>query len=343
MRPSLLKLRLKLKRMPWFGEDRRGRSRREQRFRLVRDLVGGFVILGIILGGMFVASNGAWPPLIVIESGSMMHPGYDANHREVGYGYLGTIDVGDILFVRHLDDPRREVRTWAEGGPLHYGRPGDVVQYDPNGIPAGQLDANNNSVVPIIHRAMAWIDVRENEDRTHTYTLHWTDGQLITFGEEGVYFPELGFSEIAGFEPGDGWKPTFSGLITKGDNPNTNPISDQAAGITTVVDPLWIKGTVHGEIPWLGLGKLAIQTGQTNPQMPGWTRVGNAFAPIELWSMFFLCVALMVVVPVAWDTYRIWRSHRRRRRDEREVQEEMDRVRAERARATTLEIVRRSP
>ena len=128
MLPSLLKLRQKVERVPWFGKDRRGRNRREQRFRLLRDVMGGIVIFAIVLGGMFVASNGAWPPLIVIESGSMMHPA-----GETPYGRMGTIDVGDILFVRHLADPRHEVRTWAEGGAALYGRPGDVIEYLPNG------------------------------------------------------------------------------------------------------------------------------------------------------------------------------------------------------------------
>lgn len=332
MLPSLLKLRLKLKRVPWFGVDRRGKSRREQRFRMVRDLIGGFVILGIILGAMFVASNGAWPPLIVIESGSMMH-----DTSETSYGRIGTIDVGDILFVRHLADPRHEVHTWAEGGEEHYGRPGDVIEYCPKG------DCYNASLPPIIHRAMAWVDVTENKDRTHAYVVHWTDGRLLTFGDEGIYLPELGFDEGAGFSPGDGWRPGYSGFITKGDNPGTNPISDQAANITSIVDPSWVQGAVHGEIPWLGLGKLALQYGQTNPQMPGWTRVGNAFAPIELWSMFFLCLCVIIIIPVSWDTYRIWRAHRSRRKQEREVEEEIARRNAERAQRTrvTLEVVSR--
>src|SRR5260221_9475251 len=128
MLPRLPKLRLKLDRMPWFGRDRRGRSRGEQRFRLLRDVGGGIAILAVVLAVMFVASNGAWPPMIVIESGSMMH-----DTSETPYGRVGTIDVGDILFVRHLADPRHEVRTWAEGGAEHYGRPGDVIEYLPNG------------------------------------------------------------------------------------------------------------------------------------------------------------------------------------------------------------------
>src|SRR5439155_18727928 len=135
----------------------------------------------------------------------------------------------------------------------------------------------------------------------------------------GIYLPELGFDERFGFPQGDAWRPPFSGFITKGDNAETNPISDQAANITTIVDPLWVQGTLHGEVPWLGLGKLALQTSQTNPQMPDWARVGNAFAPVELWSMFFLCLAVLIVVPLLLDTFWLWSKHRGRRSEARSM------------------------
>ena len=295
---------------------------RTDRYRLLRDVVGALVLVGIVLGIATVATGGKWPPVIVIESGSMMHP-----VTETPYGRFGSIDVGDILFLRDIDSPD-EITTWAEGGEDHYGRPGDVIAYAANG------DRANASTPIIVHRAIAWVDVDLDPVRGEaTYRLHWTDGQVLTFGSAGIYFPALGFSETYGFTPQNGYRPAYSGFLTKGDNAFTNPATDQALGMTQIVDPTWIEGTLHGEIPWMGLGKLSLQMGRTNPSVPGWERVGNAFAPIDLWTLFFLVVALVVLVPFTLDTFRAWRKHRARRAFERRAHAEAKALRRERREA----------
>lgn len=290
--------RLRRFRVPWFGRTRDGISRKEQRFRLLRDVLGGIAVLGIVLGGLYVASGGAWPPVVVVESGSMMHP-----ESETPYGRIGTIDVGDILFVQAVKDPEHDVHTWADGGAKHYGRPGDVIVYAQDG------DFENTS---IIHRAMAYVEVKRAPNVSTTYVVHWIDHKQLVFGNEGIYLPELGFSEPFGYTPTDGYHPTYSGFITKGDNAQTNPASDQAAGISDLVDPHWVIGIAHGEIPWMGLAKLALQSGQTNPEVPGWPRVGNAFAPLELWTCFFGAIGVIILIPLSWDTWKIVREQRRR-------------------------------
>lgn len=293
------------------ARDRRFRDENEPRFvryKAMRDVLGALLIVGILFGGLTLASGGTWPPVRVIESHSMMHL-----EAETHYGRIGTIDVGDAIFVRDVDGPQ-DVELWVDGGKLHYGRPGDVISFAANGGRAVKIEDEDVANVTVIHRAITWIDVERLADGGTEYRMRWLDGETLTFGDEGIYFPPLGFDERTGYARTNGYRPAHSGFITKGDNPNSNPLPDQALGISAIVHPTWIEGTVHGEVPWLGLAKLALQSGRTNPEVPGWERVGNAFAPIELWSMFFLVLALVILVPLAIDTHRIWRHERERLR-----------------------------
>lgn len=289
-----------------------------ERHRFLRDVVGAFVLAGVVLGVTAIATGGKWPPVVVVESGSMMHP-----VAETPYGRWGTIDVGDIVFLRDVD-AKEDVRTWAEGGEAHYKRPGDVIAFAANG------NRFNASTPIVIHRAIAWVEVETFlTERRVEYRLHWVDGQVLTWGSEGIYFPPLGFDEENGFTPQRGYQPPHSGFLTKGDNAFTNPAVDQALGLSHAVHPSWIEGTIHGEIPWVGLAKLSVQTGRTNPAMPGWERVGNAFAPIELWTMFFLVLAAALIIPSTIDTVRAIRRHRERVAFERRTREEAERLRRE--------------
>lgn len=289
------------------------------RYRLLTDVVGAILIVAIVVGGLAAATGGVWPPVVVVESGSMMH-----DLRDTGYGRLGTIDVGDIVFIRAVDGPE-DITTWADGGELHYGRPGDVIAYAPNG---------NFSATPVIHRVIAYIEVARQANGQRTFQLHWTDGEIIPFGPAGIYFPPLGLEETWGFTPSNGFRPAYSGFVTKGDNALTNPALDQVlptrdAPLTTILDPAWIIGEAYGEVPWMGLSKLALQS-RTNPEVPNWNRVGNAFAPLELWSMFFVSLSIIILVPLSIDTWRTWRNLKRNEERERLLEEEAVRQNAAR-------------
>lgn len=297
-----------MKREPGVRAGWRRFRRATDRYRLMTDVLGAVIIVALVVGGLAAATGGVWPPIVVVESGSMMHA-----YEETPYGRLGTIDVGDMVFVRATTPDA--IETWTEGGPDHYGRPGDVIAYWPD----GNRDPTTNKT--IIHRAIAWVDV-ENNVTEITYTLYWIDGEVRTWDSRGIYFPPLGFSESFGFSPTSGYRPTYSGFLTKGDNAFSNPATDQALGISRVVDPTWIVGEVYGEVPWMGLGKLALQSGQTNPEVPGWERVGNAFAPLELWSTFFVTLALLILVPLALDTWRAWRKLKRDQETTRRLEDE---------------------
>lgn len=288
-----------------------------ERYRLLTDVVGAVLLVAVVVGTLAAATGGVWPPVVVVESGSMMHP-----YSETSYGRIGTIDVGDLVFLRAVDG-REDVTTWAEGGELHYGRPGDVIAFWPSG---------DRNATLIIHRAIAYVEVTRDPDNVHDvrYRLHWIDGAVREWGPRGIYFPPLGFDESspAIFTPAQGYKPPYSGFITKGDNAFSNPAVDQALGISYLVDESWIEAKVYGEVPWVGLGKLALQSGQTNPhnELERWKRLGNAFAPLELWMMFFLTLAVLILVPLTIDTIRAWRRLKREQETARRIEEENRRI-----------------
>jgi signal peptidase I len=279
----------------------------------LRDLFLAFALVGVLLGGMF-AYSGVWPPMVIVESGSMMHP-----QDSVPYGRFGTIDPGDIIIVKAIDG-RGGVETWADGGDLRYGKPGDALVF---------YAYNRTDSTPIIHRAIAWVDVVDQPDGSTVYQMHWVDGEILEFGPSGIYFPELGFDESAGFTPQNAYQPLASGWITQGDNPRTNDRADQANAnrenrLTDLVQPGWVIGVARGEIPWFGLLKLVFSPdfNQVNPPT-SWMRVGNAFAPYDMWTMLAFCILLVILTPLAYDVVRT-------ARDRREAQRDLERDRARR-------------
>ena len=60
-------------------------------------------LVGLLLGSMFLAT-GSFPPMVVVESGSMMH--------DLDDGAVGSIDPGDLILVMNPD--RVEIITYVE-------------------------------------------------------------------------------------------------------------------------------------------------------------------------------------------------------------------------------------
>lgn len=291
-----------------------------------RDAVVAFAVVGGVLAGLFLYT-GVWPPMVVVESGSMMHPTCEATPEPgcAGYGKFGSIDPGDMVFVKSA--PRREdVVTFAEAaaaepGQRNYGKPGDVVVY---------FRDNARERTPIIHRALTFVEVQGVSDaqacastgepgKDATYTLLW-EGQQRTFraAEGGIDLSSLGFTASGG----RGYNPCWSGFITKGDNPVTNTLPDQATGggvlPTQPVPIAWVQGKAVGEIPWFGLIKLALgsttnyfcttptgaptfRSGDPACDDGKAVRILNAFAPADLWVMLGVSLALIAGAPVAYD------------------------------------------
>ncbi|MGQ0536011.1 MAG: S26 family signal peptidase [Methanobacteriota archaeon] len=280
------------------------------------DLVVALGIVAVVLL-MLYGYTRLWPPMVVIESGSMMHPADDFPEGLlcIPYGNVCTIDPGDLVLVKKVDD-RDDVETWVAGGKSRYGSPGDVIVYFRGG---------NRATTPIIHRAMAYVEVRCDGAPVASTTgcgsgsvSYVVEGYGPFNDTAGIVIPELGLSE------GRRFRPTLSGFITKGDNPQTNSVSDQASGLApepvSVGADGWVQGKARGELPWFGLIKLAVADYDNScganqcPPPAEWTRVVNAYAPKDLWVMLGLLLGLFIFVPVVTDGVREY--HRRKNEEE---------------------------
>ena len=97
----------------------------------------GLVLL--ILGSLWIAT-GQFPPMVVVESGSMMHDTED--------GSLGAIDPGDLVLV--MNPNRADIVTYVEAmeednqnfGYTSHGMEGDVIIYSKNGFHCSWKDSS---------------------------------------------------------------------------------------------------------------------------------------------------------------------------------------------------------
>lgn len=99
------------------------------------DIFKSLLIVAAISGILF-AYSGIWPPLVVVESGSM-EPNL---HR------------GDVVLIKNVQD-RSDLDTFHGSDDVHFGRRGDVIVY---GVPGRST--------PIIHRTMRWVSEGEPID-----------------------------------------------------------------------------------------------------------------------------------------------------------------------------------
>ena len=110
----------------------------------VRDIASS-VFAVLLVGFLLFAVSGVWPPLVAVESGSM----------------LPNVERNDLVFVmeeERFPGERAEqgvvtAQRGAETGYQKFGNPGDVIVFAASGDKAG---------TPIIHRAMLWAEAGEN-------------------------------------------------------------------------------------------------------------------------------------------------------------------------------------
>lgn len=267
-------------------------------FPVLREVAVGAGIVLLVLGTLWGYTGQAIgdSPVVVVESGSMMHckqpPGvatYGSTCTPTRYGRLGTIDPGDLILVKDVDS-RSDVKTLGAGGDHHYGRSGDVIIFKPDG----------RTGTPVIHRALFWIQIES--DGTFSvpeFGISHADDlnqpQLLELGLNRGYADDLRHMRLG---------PSDSGFVTRGDN---NGQADQDANSSVATRPVkvaWILGVARGEIPWLGLVKLLandLATGSTN------------FAQSGSDSKFLLFVTLAVLLggPVVFEKYRTYRREQR--------------------------------
>lgn len=258
---------------------------------VARDALVAVFFVVMILGSVWGYTGQPFPsraPIVVVESGSMMQP-------DASYGRLNSIEPGDLVLVKRIAT-RKDVQTGDSATHRDgYGGSGDVIIYRPYG---------DLFRTPIIHRAVAWVEVVETGE-----------GRLFTVREWGqVLVPSITFEPRHVRE----WRPDHGGFVTQGDNPETNPRPDQVTTpmLSPPVKPEWVIGKARGEVPWLGLLKLAF-SGTPPPPSKGWCTVLLASAPCDSWTMLLVTVLGVAVVPVAWDPLASRLRSRRNRRGAR--------------------------
>lgn len=266
--------------------------------------------IGIAIGSVIIvflltfAYSGNWPPMVVIESGSMEH---DDNplYSEPKYSHIGIIDTGDLVIVKQAE--KKDIVTYLEGKKTDYkkyGDYGDVIVYYKNGIET----YNGQPVTPVIHRAMAWVEVVDKDNGTYYIP------EIDTYFYGKIQLAEIGLGGGASIQ-----NLQNSGYITKGDstgNPHPDQLThyDITGSSVQPVDPDWIVGMAKGELPWFGLIKLRV------------TQPDNYYdAPPEcrtmLWLSMFVVLAGPVLAGKVWDTYQTRNSHDPKPKSEKKREE----------------------
>ena len=325
------------------------------RVALTRDILIVAGIIGFLLASVWVYSGQPFPnqaPLVVVESGSMMH-GPDRAGPQLGatgwenppFGRIGTIDPGDLVFVKKVSR-LTSIETAFGGGSFEgYGAHGDVIVFRPFG----------STGTPIIHRAMLLVMAvpegctpgvdcvyRVPEACSEGFALFMRDAQQsdqeLCAGTSDAINVRLERGSMTlnlrNYPCESGCGPFFSSYITMGDN---NPYPDQFVlngpvctepGGSCNSSPVrldWIVGKSRGEVPWFGLIKLALYGNEryqasNDPTGSSNWHIFAARAPWDIWLSLFMAVGLIATLPMALDFVKA-RLNR--------IQEERDRPRSD--------------
>ena len=231
-------------------------------------------------------STGSFPPMVVVESGSMMH---DED------GSVGAIDPGDLILV--MNKNRADVVTFVEAtevgnenfGHESHGSPGDVIIFSKN----GGLDT------PVIHRAL--LEVVQNGSGWDVPGTTLRNVQTVTWTLD---IPCSSFHGNYNLRIED-WEPSHSGFLTSGDNNADGCMIDQsgvssngpASGMrdsnnepVEAVKDEWIVGIASSEVPWIGSIKL-ITSGNWEEVTP------------RSWYSLTLLILLILGLPAAIERF----------------------------------------
>ncbi len=242
------------------------------------------IVIIVAIAGVTVYS-GMFPPASVVESESMQH----SNSWQ-----FGVINTGDIVIVKKVSDPQKNVVTYVQGretGFSTYGDYGNVILYN----------APLNLVV--IHRAM--------------FYLSWSNGSPVVEGANNqswitvtptyVLIKDVGYAHrnllvnIAGFK-------NESGFITMGDHNlatasqffyNSSMKAYMAAdeNVGIIGHPVTasnIVGEAQGQIPWFGLIKLNIMRLQGTWQYPN---------DVPNFSYYYLGASIFAIIVLIFFPY----------------------------------------
>jgi signal peptidase len=247
---------------------------------LIRDVLVAFFLVFIILLALWIYT-GQWfgAPMVAIESGSMMHP-------DEPFGRVGTIDAGDMVFLVKVYSKSDVVsNAMKDENTYQYLNYGDVIVYRPY----GDYDRDQ-----IIHRAMAWVEYNE-EYKTYTVEGHEETNTNVT----SITLPELNLNRYIPKNP-------HSGFLTKGDNPYTNPTTDQEGGICEeLIKVEWISGKARGELPWIGTLNLIF-----NDIISGKSTLQNV--PSDSITCLIILIVILVSIPITLDVYGYFKEKKKK-------------------------------
>jgi signal peptidase len=247
---------------------------------LIRDVLVAFFLVFIILLALWIYT-GQWfgAPMVAIESGSMMHP-------DEPFGRVGTIDAGDMVFLVKVYSKSDVVsNAMKDENTYQYLNYGDVIVYRPY----GDYDRDQ-----IIHRAMAWVEYNE-EYKTYTVEGHEETNTNVT----SITIPELNLNRYIPKNP-------HSGFLTKGDNPYTNPTTDQEGGICEeLIKVEWISGKARGELPWIGTLNLIF-----NDIISGKSTLQNV--PSDSITCLIILIVILVSIPITLDVYGYFKEKKKK-------------------------------
>ena len=298
---------------------------------LLREIVLAVAMIAFLVLGLW-AHTGTMPPLVVVESSSMIH---EEN------GEIGSIDAGDLILV--MDTPYDNIITFAEASDREnkyygygtHGMEGDVIIYQKNG----------DEGTPIIHRAILRVEpsqttspnrmaanesdycleggtwdsaVIDEDGGIGTCVLTWsvpgtnvTDSESITIRFDGYsagYYDcnRMAHANVEPYLVVWNWQPKHSGIVTLGDNNqcsvdqgglvvNGSSGIHSASGVAGPVRESWLVGVAGGEIPWLGTVKLML----SGPSSPGTQYVPGSsflFLAMVIGGIIFAPVGLEVTL-----------------------------------------------
>ncbi|MBQ71260.1 MAG: hypothetical protein CMA65_07240 [Euryarchaeota archaeon] len=289
---------------------------------LVLEIVLAIGMIACLVLALFI-HTGSMPPLVVVESESMIHD---------EKGEVGSIDAGDLILVHK--DPADAIITFAEAtdsnnpsyGYDQHGMEGDVIIYAKNG----------EEGTPIIHRAIMRVlaasttapergeaapcPINSSYDEEliapdglmgaciWTWTVPGTSAINVSTVSIKFDGTDAGYYDCK--RPAHGnveahlvvwdWRPSHEGILTLGDNNQCSV--DQGASVTNgsagvhsesgVVGPIrddWVLGVAGGELPWIGTVKLMVG---------GPNSYGTRDVPSSSFFALFTLIALVLVSPL---------------------------------------------
>lgn len=282
-------------------------------------LLAGGLIAALV--ATLVLMTGSWPPMVVVESGSMMHE---------DEGNVGAIDPGDLVLVMSHD--RVPIISYAEAvqpgnaaeGHDSHGMPGDVIIYRKNGgemtpvihrvllraVPHETASPDRAAEAPCAGNEGSWDPVsRDVDGQAGTCVLTWSVPGTTVMDEERISL-ELDYPCANGSNLYiTDWDPGHAGYLTTGDNPASNGcnvdqfeavgwsgghfaprrgLSDEHGDPVTAVRDDWIVGVAGAEIPWVGAVKLGLSD-------------NSQFVPGATWTKLVMSAVVLLSIPAVWE------------------------------------------